>query len=162
MNDLKTDNPLALRLLMTDELYLVDARQEIPPPAEKKTADQAPEYLGDNNKFILILVTEKEYTKDFLNTFENILKARKLEIKDTAIVSLSKYPEADFGYLKQFFACTKMVLFGIDPAVIGLKNISGNEIVIHSNTRILATFTFDVMLKDEAKKRLFWTAFKQL
>jgi hypothetical protein len=164
MPKLKTNNPLALRLLMTDDLYFIDEQNE---QNNINDTDEFPEipvdYLGENNKYILILVNSPEQyiTSGDLNTLTMILKAKQLELRDVAILNLNKYPK-DFNYLKEFFSCKKLVLFGINPQQIGLQDITSNQICLFKETSILTTYSFDEMQNDDSKKRLFWNVMKKL
>jgi hypothetical protein len=167
MSDLKTRNPVALRLLMTDDIYCIGNQTE---KSSLKTANESSDlpsfsYMGENNKYILILINEQKQeiiSQEDLGTLTSILTARQLEIRDVAIVNLDKHPAKDFNQLKQFFACKKLILFGINPMEIGLNEINSNEPELVKDTKILATFTFDEMRNDNSKKRLFWNAMKQL
>lgn len=167
MPGLKISDPIALRLLMTDDLYLVDKQPEPAPVETKVEKEEAPffNYAGENNKFILILVSDEKH--DILNpgdldSLTAILGAKKLELRDVAIVNLYKHSAAGFEVLKQFFSCSRLVLFGINPRQIGLPEITSNEITLHKGTKILATYSFPEMGNDTAKKRVFWNEMKQL
>ena len=173
MPELKTNNPLALRLLMTDDLYLINdqAEQNHFNEGNQSLELLSFDYLGENNKFILILVNDT--IQDIINqedliTLTNILTAKQLELRDVAIVNLNKHPASDFKNLKQFFSCRKLILFGINPVQIGLQDITssqspvGNRVDLFMDTRILASYSFDEMRNDNAKKRLFWNAMKEI
>src|SRR5690606_26596124 len=118
---LKTTHPFALSRLLTEDLYRV-AQETVGLPADSAepvaTSPVSFSYLGENNKYFLILVDqpgEEHIHKESLADLEKILKAMKLEVRDTAIVNLAGFPGADFQQLKDFFACSKVVLFGISP-----------------------------------------------
>ena len=167
MSALKITDPLALRLLMTDDLYLIDEQVKHssvvaePEPQESISFN----YSGENNKYLLILVNEENSSilnAADLESLTAILTAKKLELRDVAIVNKHHYPASDFMQLKQFFSCSKLVLFGINPREIGLPDIGNNEVINHENTKVMATYSFKEMLNDIAKKRLFWNEMKQL
>lgn len=165
---------VALRILMTDDLYrLNDYNQPNELPIETihnlaATVEQEPiyfNYLGENNKYTLLLIneTEQEYLNSaHMESLESILKAKKQEIRDVALLNLHRYPNAKFKDLKAFLACTKIVLFGINPSEIGLSNITANVIITHNDVKILATYSFDEMKADNTKKTLFWNEMKKL
>lgn len=214
MSTLLTAHPLALRILMTEELYQVASenagerkteivKEEIPAPlpvakqepplivkapvaavgpvvpslseipkpvevnAEAKPVPAEPvsfSYLGDNNKYLLVLVRTEgfEFTSPKnIETLGNILKGKQMEIKDIALVNLDRTP-GKIGALRAFFASSKIVMFGVNPHEIGLPTIASNEIVIHDGLKILATYSFDEMYADEQKKRAFWLEMKKL
>lgn len=175
MSALKVTDTLAIRLIMTDDLYLIDKQAEpvpsvievISPEARESEHVAAPafNYLGENNKFILILVNDEDHkilNPADLTSLTKILAAKKSEIRDVAILNLHKHPESNFETLKQFFSCSKLVLFGMNPRKLGLPDISNNEIIVHEGTKILATYSFAEMGNDTNKKTLFWNVMKQL
>ncbi len=162
MSELKTSEPVALRLLMTDDLFIIKEKDY---QNQESPASDSYDYLGENNKYILIMINDalQETIKpEDLKTLTNILTAKQLELRDVAIVNLGKYPATDFNKLKQFFACRKLILFGINPIELGLKDIDSNQISLFGETKILATYSFEEMQNDNAKKRVFWNAMKEI
>jgi DNA polymerase III psi subunit len=169
MDTLKASNPLALPFLMTEDLYSVEneiavfIENNIPEASKPEPAFF--EYLGENNKYLLLLVNDPQHQNinpKELETLVNILKAKKQELKDVAIVNLAKYPSATFDELKNFFACNALVLFGINPAQIKLDGVQSNQLINHQNTKVLATFSFAEMQTNTDKKRAFWDEMKKL
>ena len=123
------------------------------------------EYLGENNKYILILFNDpaqKTIDPKELGTLANILKGKKQEIKDVALVNLNNYPAATFSSLKSFFACNSLVLFGINPAQLSIDGVQSNQITSYQGVKILATFSIAEMLSNLDKKRAFWDEMKKL
>jgi DNA polymerase III psi subunit len=164
---LTTIDPLALRLLMTEDLYSLKQLNiesiaiNDPDPITTPVFN----YLGENNKFMLILVNEDVFEHidpKNLDTLNSILLAKKMELRDVAIVNLKNHSNYNFDLLKQFFSSSSMVLFGINPANLILNEISANHIALVNGVRILATFNFDEMRDDESKKRMFWNEMKNL
>jgi hypothetical protein len=176
MEKLITHNSTALRFLMTEDLYVFDApvSQAGNPVADVKT-EPVPEvkkeeqqklsfdYLGENNRYFLILVDDP--SQPVLNTphkemLMKIMAAKKLELRDLSIVNLAKYPGATFDDLKNFFTCSKLALFGVAPQRIGLPPLSANTPEKHLETRVLATFGLEEMSSNTDKKREFWNVMK--
>ncbi|MGV3508358.1 MAG: hypothetical protein ACO1N7_03635, partial [Sphingobacteriaceae bacterium] len=123
------------------------------------------DYLGENNKYILILVKEpahKIIDPKELETLANILKGKKQEIKDVAIVNLNNYPSANYENLKSYFACNSIIMFGVNPAQIAVSGIQANQISSYQGTKILATYSITEMLNSVDKKRAFWDEMKKL
>ena len=94
------------------------------------------DYLGENNKYILILIdqplkSEIISAKDLL-LLEKTLAALKLELRDVAIVNLQQCEELHFKSLKEFFSCNKVIGFGIELAKIGIEK----EVPINTVFRI--------------------------
>ena len=189
MSLLKTTDPLVLRLLFSDELYLVDepstenvilgkaeqavekvehAAEKVEQPAEK--VEQPPEtlvfdYLGENNKYFLLLVNQPGRAilnaKD-LESLISILHAKKMEVRDVAILNLAKYPGVSFHLLKSYFVNTRLVLFGIDPQSLQLPAIESNKITVHEGVKVLCTYSFHEMSENPSTKRVFWNEMKLL
>lgn len=161
---------------MTEDLYVIDAplsptpnpvaEIKTEPVAETKKEERKElsfDYLGENNRYFLILLDDMSHP--MLNTphkemLMKIMAAKKLELRDLAIVNLAKYPGATFGDLKNFFTCSKLALFGIAPQRIGLPPLSANTAEKHMDTRILATFGLEEMSSNNDKKREFWNIMK--
>lgn len=184
MSTLKTLHPLALQLLMTEDLYTLGGEEATTAPtrpeplsahteAEGVAAQENPakaeppffEYLGENNKYILVLVHEPAHAilgPKELETLANILKGKKQEIKDVAVVNLNNYPSASFTALKSFFACNSIIIFGVNPAQVGIEGIQANQISSYQGTKILATYSIAEMLNSVDKKRTFWEEMKKL
>lgn len=173
MNSLKTTHPLALRYLITEEMYALPndaapAVEEVRAVAQVDVVENESayfEYLGGNNKYMLIIINETSHQNmqpKQLESLLSILNAKKLSMEDVAILNFYRYPDAKFTALKQFFACSSIVLFGINPAQVDINGVQANQISVHEQTKILATFSFDEMMADTDKKRSFWNEMKKL
>jgi len=180
MSELKAEHALALQILMNEDLYLIDSvsqfageEQSSQPPSVavdiKGTLAEAEavafDYHGENNKYFAILVNYPSHqymAPKELEALQSILGAKKMEIKDVAIVNLNKYPTASFQQLKSFLVSSRMVLFGINPQTLQLPSIPSNQITEHGGVKILATFAFGEMMADVDKKKIFWNVMKNL
>jgi DNA polymerase III psi subunit len=168
MASLKTTDPLALRLLLAEDLYQIKGEEKLAEPLVIEEGDESEpnfHYLGENNKYLLLLVNqpgEQVINSGDLEALKNILSAKSLELRDVAILNFAKYPGSNYLNFKAFFACAKIVLFGINPIDIELSNIVNNEIINIDGTKVLATYSFAEMQTDNAKKRLFWNQMKTL
>lgn len=139
-------------------------------PEVKQASEAAPEpnyfeYLGENNKYTLILVNEPAYDvlgPKEMETLLNILKGKKQDLNDVALLNIRKYPTATFPALKEFFACNSIIFFGINPSQLKIDGVQANQISVHGNTRILATYSITEMLNSVEKKRAFWDEMKKL
>lgn len=176
MNPLTTQHSLALQLLMTDDIYIIPEKnlpteavlenQVLPEKTisvEDTISVKSFEYMGENNKYFLILVDDKTH-KDLNNTLKEmllkIMLAKGLELRDIAILNLHRYPKAVFSDLKDFFVSNRMVLFGISPQQIGLPSISVNEPGKYLNVKVLATYSLEEMKNEVEKKKVFWNVMK--
>jgi len=196
MSNLFTQNSNALRLLMTEDLYILAENEQIKPinreqspnissqksvnvPAQPVPIQKAEEilsqktaesvkirefaYLGENNKYFLILIDEskqRDISSVHKETLLKIMSAKGLELRDLAVLNLNQYPVVHYDDLKEFFCFNKMVLFGIDPQKIALPPQSSNQIINLGSSKILCTYSMDEMIKDTIKKREFWNVMK--
>ncbi|MES3016486.1 MAG: hypothetical protein V4721_01850 [Bacteroidota bacterium] len=183
MGKLITHNANALRFLMTEDLYdLGDADQTVISPtipievkSEPVISEVIPEskieeapnvsfnYLGENNRYFLIVVddqTHRDLNSAHREMLMKIMAAKKLELRDLAILNLAQYPDSHFNQLKDFFSCNKLVLFGIDPQKLGLPVMGANQPGKHLDVKVLATFGLEEMAINTDKKREFWNVMK--
>ncbi|NEU10055.1 hypothetical protein GZH53_17145 [Flavihumibacter sp. R14] len=175
MSSLISQNPASLKMLFTEDIYLIQNEKHAPvipaavipveAPAKPESDLQASsfEYLGDNNKYFLILHDDKIHTRMNPVHQEMLLKvmaAKKLELRDLAIVNISRYPDVKFDSLKNFFSCTRVVLFGVQTSDIGLAALKLNKEQSAGNVRVLATYSLEDMRNSADKKREFWNVMK--
>ncbi len=173
MNDLQTNNLIALSLLLDEEIYNVEEKELLmqkpplaqPLPTETTETKEATafKYLGDNNKYILIVVKEPddEFLKqDDLDFLQKILKARKLELNDVAIINTEKNKPLYFDDLKTYFAFNKILTFGIDPRVLQINSAQANKKSLFKGIPVLGTWELTKLADDEKKKTIFWNEFK--
>ncbi|MDB5121572.1 MAG: hypothetical protein JWN56_2790 [Sphingobacteriales bacterium] len=180
MSELITNHPVALQYLMTDDLYnfreapVVRKEEEPPikneevikPIIQKEQVIEEPEsynYLGENNKYILLLVndsTHKTLNSAHLETLLKITKAKGLELRDLAILNMHTHAGANFESLKSYFVCSKIVLFGISPQIIGIPAVTLNKSEKFKDVKILATYSLSEMDDNKQKKVEFWNVMK--
>lgn len=182
MDKLITYDANALRFLMNEDLYdLGDVIQqdkldktlenpiikhEEPKNTETLNGEQpirSFNYLGENNRYFLILVddkTHRELNSPHKEMLMKIMAAKKLELRDLAILNLAQYPELQFEQLKDFFSCNKITLFGIDPQKMGLPALGANRPGKYLEVKVLATFGLEEMISNTDKKREFWNVMK--
>lgn len=166
MSDWLIRDPKALSLLFDEELYRVQSKscsavqtEVVEGAAETLQFD----YVGENNRFFLILVNEPGQThlqEENLEILIKILAAKGMELKDVAILNLNRFPKTDFGQLKQFFSCSKLCLFGIAPQQLGLPELPSNEVSIQDDVKILASFSLIEFQQSQQKKLAFWSVMK--
>jgi hypothetical protein len=179
MSNLLSQNKAALKMLLTEDIYSIvenPARKLVQPAVKESPVLQAPEkaenkgtlkpdfeYLGENNKYFLVLIDDKIHTRINPVHQEMLLKvmtAKKLELRDLAIVNMNRYPEAKFKDLKAFFSCSRLLMFGFTPAQIGMGSIPLNRVESAENVKVLSTFSLEEMRNSDDKKREFWNIMK--
>jgi hypothetical protein len=136
------------------------------------SSDQTPsslhyDYLGENNKYILILIdqplkSEIISSKDLL-LLEKTLAALKLELRDVAIVNLQQCEELHFKSLKDFFSCNKVIGFGIELAKIGIeKEVPINTVFRIEECPFLLASSLEELSGNQAQKVVWWSAMKSV
>ena len=124
-------------------------------------------YLGENNKYILILIDQplkREIiaAKDLL-LLEKTLAALKLELRDVAIVNLQQCEELHFKSLKEFFSCNKVLGFGIELAKIGIeKEVAINTVFRIEDCPFLLASSLEELSNNQAQKVIWWSAMKSI
>jgi len=143
------------------------SEQVVIPSAEQALSAVHYNYLGENNKYILILIdqplkTEIIAAKDLL-LLEKTLTALKLELRDVAIVNLQQCEELHFKSLKEFFSCNKVLGFGIELAKIGIeKEVAINTVFRIEDCPFLLTSALEVLSNNQAQKVIWWSAMKSI
>ena len=163
---LHTDNPTALQVLFTEDLYQVTAAHtlaEVPTKAVEENKTTYFEYIGENNAYFLLLIednTQASIHASMLDTLLKIMQAKGLTLKDLAIVNYANYSGVSFDDLKAFFACTRLALFGIDPQQLQLPPLAANQPESIRQVKVMATYSLSEMETNLDKKRQFWSVMK--
>ncbi|BFG69191.1 hypothetical protein KACHI17_00720 [Sediminibacterium sp. KACHI17] len=139
---------------------------------EKKKVDSAPkepEFLGNNQKKITILVAEKEAV--FLNDhalqfLSAILTACKLNLGDVAIVNLSTH-QLSYTEIKEWLTPKYMILFDIEASAIQMPfRLPFYQVQAYDQCSILCAPPLHTMMGDtrEAKleKSKLWLSLKNM
>jgi hypothetical protein len=137
-----------------------------------RSSEQAPtnvhyNYLGENNKYILILIdqplkSEIISAKDLL-LLEKTLAALKLELRDVAIVNLQQCEALHFKSLKEFFSCNKVLGFGVELAKIGIeKEVPINTVFRIEDCPFLLASSLEELSNNQAQKVIWWSAMKSI
>ena len=190
MSNLLSQDQSALKMLFTEDIYLVQealkeaaapvAAGEVatiatvqPPitvdprpdtsPLEKLPSSASFEYVGDNNKYFLVLHDDKIHTR--INPVHQdmllkVMAAKQFDLRDLAILNISRYPGVRFDDLKKFFSCTRILMFGINTSDIGLNVSKLNKAQMIHNVKTLSTYSLEDMRNSADKKREFWNEMK--
>lgn len=192
MNSLNTNDPIALSILINEELYFLKdieslkvenstqenivpviektiipttevIKNQVSEPASKPLTPPYYNYLGDNNKYLLVVV--KSPNDEYLNSKElefllKILAAKKLELKDIAIINTEKYTTLEFDQLKDYFALSKILTFGINPLSLNITGITANKTGTYKGVKVLGTWTLAQLDADVKKKTTYWNELK--
>lgn len=162
-----TQDPKALQLLFQEDLYLIKNQAAKPAAIQQDAPVVEPvtefDYLGENNRFFLLLVnepSERYLCAPDLEILVKILAAKGMDLKDVAILNMHHYGDLNLVQLKSFFSCNKICLFGIAPHVLGMPNMPSNEASTYEDVQILATFSLQELQQTQHKKVAFWNAIK--
>ena len=136
------------------------------------SSDQTPtsvhyHYLGENNKYILILIDQPLKSEIIRATdlllLEKTLAALKLELRDVAIVNLQQCESLHFKSLKEFFSCNKVIGFGIELAKIGIeKEVPINTVFRIEDCPFLLASSLEELSSNQAQKVIWWSAMKSI
>jgi hypothetical protein len=145
----------------------IASEQVVIPSTEQALKTVHYNYLGENNKYILILIDQplkREIiaAKDLL-LLEKTLAALKLELRDVAIVNLQQCEELHFKSLKEFFSCNKVLGFGIELAKIGIeKEVAINTVFRIEDCPFLLASALEELSNNQAQKVIWWSAMKSI
>jgi len=171
-NPLLSTNSAVLTALFGTDVYQLSQSTLALEQEVMATSEQAPttahyNYLGENNKYILILIdqplkNEIIAAKDLL-LLEKTLAALKLELRDVAIINLQQCKQLHFKSFKEFFSCNKVIGFGIELAKIGIeKDIAINTVFQISDCPFLLASSLEELSNNQAQKVIWWSAMKSI
>jgi hypothetical protein len=133
---------------------------------EEKTSPKTFATLGNNNKYILILVVSDDtlyLPDDQLNFLMGILNACTLTMEDVAILNIKKNKSATYKTLSEELKPEKIFLFGIQPNDIALPIDFPNYQVQQYNNQIYLTAPILSQLQnDKGEKIKLWNCLKQI
>jgi hypothetical protein len=153
---IQTEKPLASPVASIEPIQKSAEIEEL-----KKQQDFT--YIGENNKYFLILIDDasaKEISTIHKEMLLKIMAAKGMELRDLAVLNLNLFPNTKIIELKDFFSCNKLVLFGINPQRIALPSISSNKVESHQGIKLFSTYSMDEMINDVNKKKEFWAIMK--
>lgn len=139
-----------------------DKKADIPGYAES----DAPKWLGNNKKNVLILVKHEDaiHLPDAdLELLTTILTACKLSLEDVAILNLQSQAAFDYKNAQQLLKPAQLILFGIEPSSIGLPlSFPHFQIQAFQQTSYLFSPTLAMVGTDRALKTSLWQSLKLL
>jgi hypothetical protein len=176
-----TTDAAALRLFFTDDIYLVNSEEQLPPvkqealnvtpsaviqaPSDAVPAEIVFKYLGKNQKNVLILVNDGQYevsTDAGKELLRNIVKAIQLSANDFALLNYSGYEQVKFPELAGFFSSRLVMAFGVTALQLGLPEHPKNVLVKQESTQFVFSDNLDLLVADQQGKKTLWTCLKQL
>ncbi|HTE00352.1 MAG TPA: hypothetical protein VK668_13760 [Mucilaginibacter sp.] len=175
---MKVEDPIALRFIFQDELYLLNEDKNFYNSPPESDQDEAPEpqrevktpqvnfnYLGANKKNLLLLVNYAgyEFMQDtHLTALENVLTRMGYTRDDVAILNMAKFTGTLYEQITAYFEPQKLILLGAASLPSGLDKPAFNLPEKRENLTILYTFSFDEMMTNNDHKKAFWEQMKTL
>lgn len=152
--------PQSLEKLPTPSVANVNDKPLSPPPIS---------YLGGNLKHISIVIrdtTAVHINDEWLQFLTNILLACRLSLGDVAIINAARN-EIQFSRLVQELGATKVILFDVSPANIGLPfTFPLYQLQNYQQTQMLLAVTLASMLgvgeHVKAEKTKLWLCLKSM
>ncbi len=175
LHNINTSDPIALRYLMSETIFVSDmeeagvsATDDVPGAQVKEHPKEEREFVfyGQNKSNYLFLTHEKQFqfmSDAALEAFTKTLAALKLASDDVAVLNLaigSPAPRKDA--ILSFFKPKAMVFLGVAPETVQLDIVPLQTVAQCDGVTVFHTCTFDEMLTDGEKKRIFWTTLKTL
>lgn len=174
MNDQLATSTEALRMLFTEEIYLVKGEESaiaIEPQAVAVPTPETPavtssyDFMGKNQRQILILVNDPinaVSTEQGRELLRKLVKAIELTANDFALVNYANYPNADYQSLRNYFSSKVMFIFGVKPAQLGLPDCAMNSLVVHETVNLIFSADLHTLDGDQQGKKTLWGSLKQL
>lgn len=162
MNTLLTDNPVALKALMSETIFSTGFEQTS--PAHATIVQEEFIYQGDKSTGVLFILRYPDYpyfSPQAEEAFIKTIGALQLTLQNVAVVNLANtHNPNDFKRIMTFFEPKKITLLGVEPASLNLPAIAHNSYMRGKTATVFNTFSFEEMFADVNKKKLFWTEFK--
>lgn len=139
---------------------------------EQKTVEldaKEPEFLGNNQKKITILVSDNEavFVNDqALQFLSAILTACKLNLGDVAIVNLANYT-LTYAAIKEWLTPKHIILFDIEASAIQMPfKLPLYQVQLYDQCSILFAPSFNTMMGDSREAKLekskLWLSLKNM
>lgn len=180
MNNLLTDNYIALQALMSETIFTAGGAMESVEgssvqvePQQDAVSEQPPQatspkeefvYQGDKSTGVLFILRYPEYpyfSPQAEEAFVKTIGALHLTPQNVAVVNLANpHNPNDFKRIMEFFQPKKITLLGVEPASLKLPAIAHNSYMRGRIATVFNTFSFEEMFADVNKKKLFWGEFK--
>jgi hypothetical protein len=150
-------------LVDTGETNVV--KKEKPGPSIEPVPSEGLKWLGNNNKFVLIVVNTPDAVHvpdNELQFLTNMLSACKMTIADVAIVNINKQSHNYKEILKELSSRTAL-LFEIEPAAFGLPmNFPYFQIQPYAGCSFLYAPSLRELESDKVMKSKLWVSLRRL
>lgn len=165
MSLLNTSHPQALQYFLTETLFNVGMDlAAVPEPMVLAPAKPLPEipYYGGNAKNILFVVSNQDglfFSEQAELAFLKTMQALKLDLNDVAVINLHPLEQpVFFERIRIKFEPRSCIFLGAEPIEAGLEAFADHLWKEEGAVRFLKSYSFEEMLTDKQKKRIFWDA----
>ncbi len=165
---LLSENPIVISSLLGSFIYHIqDEKSPIKEVDQTNLEEKVFEYLGENNKYILMIVNhlhEKEFiNKTDLELLNKTLTALKLELRDVAILNYHHYQSTSLKELLSYFSANKIIVFGANILLDGInKDQIVNSIDSFEGKPILRCSSLTELANNQDLKIVWWSAIKSI
>ena len=154
--------PIVLQEMFTNALF--DLKTENSQSPTPKAGNLS--FLGENRKHVSIIVNHVDaiYVPDEeLNFLLGILSACKLSMGDVALLNYCKNPSLSYTGISKDLASEKIILFGVDPALLELPlQFPHYQVQQFNNQVYLSSPSLKVLADDKAEKMKLWACLKHI
>ncbi len=123
-------------------------------------------FLGKNNKHILILVNEIDHTflgDDDLSFLMNILSACNITMADAALVNSYGNENVVYEKLIKSFSPSTILFIGIEPQALSFPvQIPMYQVQSYNNQQYLSAPSLQQLSSDKEEKKQLWMALKKI
>ena len=124
------------------------------------------QYLGKNNKYILIIVNEKDHKflgDDDLCFLMNILNACNITMADAALVNAHDDKNVIYENLLKIFEPSIILFIGTEPQALGFPvQIPMYQVQAYNKQQYLCAPSLQKLSADKEEKKQLWLALKKI
>lgn len=150
-------SPEALNMLFDGQIYVIRDKEE----------PVAFDYSGGNNRYLLLVNEEKDHpfisasNEKFLQ--EMLKNGINYSLEDIALINTSKTSTKDFNSLCTYFGCNQIIIWGADPAKIGISEQAELYKPFTKNGKVIIfADKLDKISQDINLKRQLWASLQQV
>ena len=166
MSRLLTKNPIAIRQLMNEAIFSLHEEAIAPTeaivPTETVKEEETPLIFWGENKANIVFFVKNELSNYFSveaeDAFLKTLSALTLSLNEVAVVNLEKSSHSFEQIKAQLNPKFCVYLEGNTSELTE----SFNTFMDEGNMKVLHTYSFEEMLTETTKKRMFWNGIKEI
>lgn len=119
-------------------------------------------FVGENNKHIVILTNTFSNKNSTIDLFYSILKACKLELSDVAIINTEK-KEIELTRIMRSFSPEIILLFGMTNTYVKpALDLNVNQVFTYEGCKILSTYNALDLIGHPSRKMELWIVLKRV